>query len=193
MRIRDLFEGWAPHYEKTFSLPVLRAFEREEISRVLEVTRVRGKRVLDIGCGYGKYSGIWEREGARLVVGLDFSPGMIRRARERHPGSHYLVGDAFSPPFRDQCFDLVTCIGVANYYRDVGPLLGEMARLSRGEVILTFPHRSLLGRVYSLLSRVPIYLKDRAEAEALLRPYLEKGDFQVCARGLTLIASGRVR
>src|SRR5215470_3431964 len=43
---------------------------------------LRGKRVLDIGCGDGGNSALFAKLGAR-VVGVDISPGAIEVARER--------------------------------------------------------------------------------------------------------------
>jgi SAM-dependent methyltransferase len=43
---------------------------------------VAGRDVLELGCGTGKNTG-WLAEHARTVVGLDFSAGMLARARER--------------------------------------------------------------------------------------------------------------
>lgn len=56
---------------------------------------VRGKRVLDLGCGNGYLSVILAKKGAR-VVGMDVSSRMIALAKEHAPaglGISYLVGD----------------------------------------------------------------------------------------------------
>ncbi|MDQ3855756.1 MAG: class I SAM-dependent methyltransferase, partial [Chloroflexota bacterium] len=58
---------------------------------------VRGRAVLDLGCGNGVSSRVLAREGAR-VTGVDVSPSLIARARERESlsplGIAYQVGDA---------------------------------------------------------------------------------------------------
>jgi cyclopropane fatty-acyl-phospholipid synthase-like methyltransferase len=53
---------------------------------------VSGKRILDLGCGYGKYSIIFVEDGASDVVGIDISEEQIRLARDRnpHPNIRYI-------------------------------------------------------------------------------------------------------
>lgn len=189
MGIRGYFEAWSGSYERTFSLPFLRWLERSERETASALLEVGGKRVLDLGCGYGKYSGLWKARNAVLAVGIDFSPGMVARARARHPDCRFLVGDASRTPFKDGAFDAVTCMGVANYYRDPGPLLGEMRRVGR-EFLLTFPQRSLLGRLYSLISKVDIHLTEKREAEEICGPFFRVLGTEACAWGLTLVVKG---
>lgn len=55
---------------------------------------VAGRRVLDIGCGEGRFCRVLAGLGAE-VTGLDLTPGLIDRARsEGSDGETYLVGDA---------------------------------------------------------------------------------------------------
>jgi len=54
---------------------------------------VRGKRILDAGCGNGKMSRLLEKAGAS-VVGVDVVPEQIDRARRASPETiRYEVGD----------------------------------------------------------------------------------------------------
>ncbi|MDI6655392.1 MAG: hypothetical protein QME59_05840, partial [Candidatus Hydrothermarchaeota archaeon] len=69
MRIKTFFDGKAKYYEKTFSLPLIKRLEQAEVRRILSLTKVADKSVLDIGCGYGKFSKLWSERGAKLVVG----------------------------------------------------------------------------------------------------------------------------
>ncbi len=65
-----------------------------------------GTRVLDVATGPGYVAGEAARRGAR-VVGIDFSPAMIERARQRVPEATFRVGDAEALPFEDAAFDAV--------------------------------------------------------------------------------------
>lgn len=60
-------------------------------------------RVLDVGCGYGRYL---QRCGPGSV-GLDPAAGMLRRAQREVSGARLVRGDAGSLPFRRDSFDLV--------------------------------------------------------------------------------------
>jgi ubiquinone/menaquinone biosynthesis C-methylase UbiE len=69
---------------------------------------VRGRRVLDVGCGTGRLaSALDERAGSR-VWGVDPSPEMLAEARATAPRSvGFKRGSAESLPFRDEWFDRV--------------------------------------------------------------------------------------
>src|SRR5688572_21167551 len=65
-------------------------------------------RILDLGCGAGRTTfGLYD-EGYRNLLGVDFSPGMIRQARmhseRRRQRIRFRVGDACRLPFRARSF-----------------------------------------------------------------------------------------
>ena len=72
---------------------------------------VRGKRVLDLGCGDGRLA-LGAAPHARQVVGVDPDPELIRSAsrRARDAGlrnTRFEVGAGQSLPFADGAFDVV--------------------------------------------------------------------------------------
>lgn len=77
-----------------------------------------GKQVLDVGCGEGTFTRIIKRQGARQVVGIDQSEGMIKLAEEiedREPlGIEYRVQDMVTMPVLG-VFDVVTAVHVLHY------------------------------------------------------------------------------
>lgn len=194
MQIRTFFEGRAKYYEKIFSIPPIKKLEQAEVRKILGMVEVRGMSVLDAGCGYGKFSSLWKERGAKLVAGMDFSKNMLEQARHsfQRNENFLLMGDAFKIPFRDNSFDLVTCIGVANYYRSVEALLKEISRVSRSEVIITFPKNSVMGKIYARVSKIPIYLREEGEIEDICSPYFEPS-IKECASGLTFVVSGSLK
>lgn len=91
-------------------------FERRAQATGLELLRVQpGERVLDLGCGSGRALVALARAvgSAGRVVGIDLSPGMIRRAtaRLRRAGLaervELVVADASAIPFAGTSFDAV--------------------------------------------------------------------------------------
>lgn len=67
--------------------------------------------VLDVGCGTGVIALLLAELGHN-VTGMDFSEGMLGRAREKSSDLNLPVefrfGDAENPPFEDETFDAIT-------------------------------------------------------------------------------------
>jgi ubiquinone/menaquinone biosynthesis C-methylase UbiE len=104
----------------------------------LEIDIVRrygaGRDVLECGCGTGL---LLERiqTFARSAKGLDLSPRMLDRARER--GLEVAEGSVTAMPFADASFDVTCSFKVLAHVPDLGGALREMARVTRpGGVIL---------------------------------------------------------
>ncbi len=87
---------------------------------------VRGSRVLDLGCGKGRFAAHLVAAGA-CVVGLDLSPAMLERAE----GVDRVLGSARRLPFAGSTFDAVIAIEVLEHVGDVGPVLLEARRVLR--------------------------------------------------------------
>src|SRR4029077_20678797 len=68
------------------------------------------------------------KAGAGEVVGLDFSPRMLERARAKHRAVTWLEGDVLGLPFPDADFDAAT---VGFGVRNVADLPGALAELRR--------------------------------------------------------------
>lgn len=81
-------------------------------------------RILDLGCGKGRFSRRLERAGAR-VVGLDISPAMLAEAG----GLRRVLGSARRLPFADATFDAVVAVETFEHLGDVGPTIGEARRV----------------------------------------------------------------
>jgi SAM-dependent methyltransferase len=81
---------------------------------------IRGKRVLDFGCGSGGNSLLLVRRGAR-VVGVDISEALIGVAKARlrvncsAGGAAFVVGSAHDLPIRSGCVDIVLGIAVLHH------------------------------------------------------------------------------
>lgn len=103
---------------------------------------VRGKTVLDAGCGTGYLSGKLRERGA-LATGVDHSPEMIAIARENHPGIDFRVDScAGLATLEDARFDLI----VSNYVlMDAHDLQASVTAFHRvlqpgGQAVLIFSH-----------------------------------------------------
>jgi demethylmenaquinone methyltransferase/2-methoxy-6-polyprenyl-1,4-benzoquinol methylase len=89
-----------------------------------------GDRVLDACCGTGDLALAAQAEGA-TVTGLDFSEGMLERARGKSREIEWVEGDLLALPFPDGGFDAATVgFGVRNA-EDLGTALRELRRVLR--------------------------------------------------------------
>ncbi|WP_431684188.1 class I SAM-dependent methyltransferase [Kitasatospora sp. KL5] len=93
---------------------------------------VRGKSILDVGCGYGTYTRMFRRDGAARVVGVDISSGMIAQARARTAESEdieYLVHAAAEMPVLGR-FDIISAAFLLPYAKDPDELRGMCERMA---------------------------------------------------------------
>lgn len=112
---------------------------------------VRGKDLLDLGCGTGRHAVRLAQEGAH-VTALDFSDGMLAVVR-RKPGADQLklVQHDLRQwlPFNDGVFDRLICCLVLDHITNLEPLFREMRRVLRGNgmaiVTVMHPAMSLRG------------------------------------------------
>jgi SAM-dependent methyltransferase len=138
-----------------------------------------GKRVLDIGCGTGRFSVECAKRGAARVVGIDFAPAMIefsrRVAREMGVADRCeFVTDEFITHRFDERFDVVLAMGLFDYVERAEPLFAKLAELAPRKFIASFPKFTLLWGLqrhvrYHWIRRCPIYYYTRPQIERLCR------------------------
>jgi SAM-dependent methyltransferase len=117
---------------------------------------VRGcKRILDAGCGNGRYTKYLLRHADpdALVAAFDLSQRMLKRARRR-VGSrrvHHVAADLTRLPYADGCFDAIVCGWVLEHLPDPRPGLLELARVLRpgGKLLLMVTEDTLTGAMCS--------------------------------------------
>jgi len=73
-----------------------------------------GDRILDVGCGNGRFYPLFKDRGAEYA-GVDNSENLIAIARKNFPGVGFTVADALSLPFGENEFDLVLSLAVLHH------------------------------------------------------------------------------
>ena len=94
--------------------PVAQPFA-DLVSRLLVEMNVR--MVLDIGCGDGRASSLWEL-GEAFYYGCDCSPAIIAKAKTLYPERLFFVKDSIEGPFPRGLFDLVVVKEVTQHLSD---------------------------------------------------------------------------
>jgi SAM-dependent methyltransferase len=115
----------------------------------------RKKEVLDLGCGYGRYT-IPIKECCSSVFGLDISQRWLNYLRRENNVLDVVRADAHNIPFRDESFDVVVSIGLFEYVKR-SVVLREISRVLKadGYCIISVPNRRSAIRMTSrLISRI---------------------------------------
>jgi predicted TPR repeat methyltransferase len=99
-------------------------------------------RVLELGCGDGEIGAVLAEAGTlQKLVGIDFSPKMLERCRERGIYETLIEADLEEglPDVGEHDFDLVIGCGVLEFVEDPSRLLRDLLPVSRtAELWLTF-------------------------------------------------------
>jgi ubiquinone/menaquinone biosynthesis C-methylase UbiE len=144
---RDHFDRWALGYDRSklnelIFFPTVRVC-LEEITRWQQLYGKRPFRMLDVGCGTGTLLTFVARQSqAELLIGLDYSPVMIRHLCEKiadsplEPRVQALVGDAERLPFADESFDVVTCCNSFHHYPHQAAAIADFRRVLRPDGLL---------------------------------------------------------
>jgi SAM-dependent methyltransferase len=125
--VRSGYGEWVTTYEQT----VEDAMDIELLAALSEPRWSEIRHAADLGCGTGR-TGAWLREhGVASIDGVDLTPEMLERARER--GAHHSlveadVADTGLPP---EDYDLVIASLVDEHLADLRPLYAEAFRLAR--------------------------------------------------------------
>jgi arsenite methyltransferase len=105
---------------------------------IIELCRIdRNAYVLDVGCGAGVTPCLLAKQVGCRVVGIDISPGMIERSRERAIREgvadqvEFRVADAQELPFEEDLFDAVITESVTAFPEDKQKAVAEYARVTK--------------------------------------------------------------
>lgn len=101
---------------------------------------LRGKRVADLGCGFGWASRWMRKNGAASVTGYDLSENMISRARAETSDEQidYRIADLDALELPSASFDLIYSALTFHYVEDFHRLAGMMYRALTGKGALVF-------------------------------------------------------
>lgn len=113
-----------------------------EIPNMLKtVKNIKGKRLLDIGCGAGVHIKAYSKKGAKCS-GIDISETMIEMAKKNNPKVEFKVGTVTKLPYKSNSFDVVTCSLILDYIADLNLAYKEINRILKKGGILYYSYNS---------------------------------------------------
>jgi len=115
------------YFDSVKSTPLSREGEKIEEETIIDLIKIKpGMKILDLGCGEGRWAKTLENKNIKYV-GVDFSKGLIAKAKNRN-----IMGDVIFivKPVQDfiseEKFDLIFLFGLIPYMND-----GEIRQLSK--------------------------------------------------------------
>ena len=91
-------------------------------------------RILDVGCGTGKFSYEFKKLGLEIFC-LDISREMLDFAKSKRRCIYYILADAEHLPFKDNAFDKALVITVLEFVNSPEKVVREMFRVSNAIII----------------------------------------------------------
>ena len=179
---RDRWKGRGAHYHR-FIESLCRRFVPP------------GARVLELGCGTGDLLAAVAPDPAGSL-GVDLSPAMIERARARHAGLRFRVGDAEALELPGEAFDYILASDLVGHLQDIYATLRRLRAVchARTRLVVTY-HNFLWEGALQLAERLGWKMPQPYQnwlGMQDLENLLFLGDFRVAERGRELLVPARV-
>ena len=134
---------------------------------------IKGKLVLDVGCGSGRFIEVVVKHGAK-VIGIDMSFSVDRAyANVGHlPNVAVVQADLMTPPFRDGSFDAVFSLGVLHHTPNPERAFQAISRLVKANgrmAVWVYARDGVRQRLYNTVAACYRMFTTKIPHEALYR------------------------
>jgi len=111
---------------------------------------------LDVGCGGGYLLRELDRLAPgvfRGLYGLEISDVALQEARRQARRARLVLAQGEKLPYRDECFDIVACLGNLEHFIDPHAGARELARVARrdGRIWLLLPNSFYSGDIWRVI------------------------------------------
>lgn len=132
------YDLWAATYNRDPN-PLL-ALEERVLKPLLP--DLRGKQILDVACGTGRWLERLLGAGARSGAGADFSSAMLRAGSKAGLRGRLTRADCLALPFQSGVADLLVCSFALGHIDDLASVAREFARVTKpvADVFITDLH-----------------------------------------------------
>jgi len=140
----EFWEGQGREYE-----------DRAERIALRKLLLFHGRRLIEIGAGYGRLADLYQ--GYDEVLLLDYALSQLQQARGRlgNDRFHYIAADLYHIPLVDCCLDTAVMVRVMHHVQDPPAALSEIARTltPQGIFILEYANKRNLKAILRYLFR----------------------------------------
>jgi ubiquinone/menaquinone biosynthesis C-methylase UbiE len=143
MTTREGYARWAPFYDEPGNQ--LLDLEQPIVREILDSLPVG--IALDAACGTGRHTAYLASLGHK-VIGVDTSPEMLARARQKVPEGEFYEVDLYDVPLADDSVDVVVCAIALAHVPDLDRALTEFVRVlqANGHLVIS-DSRGLIGDI----------------------------------------------
>ena len=123
--------------------------ERFAQSFNFDPSQLKGRLVLDAGCGMGRFAEIALANGA-TVVGADLSLAIEAAYRNlgHHPNAHFVQADLWRLPFAPETFDVIYSLGVLHHTPDARKSFDTLVKYLKPGGVISITLYSGYNRFY---------------------------------------------
>lgn len=113
------------------------------------VGNVKGKKLLDVGCGTGRYSILFAKKNA-VVDCVDISKKMLDIAKQKAMKNkldiRFKQGNLLDLPYKNNKFDIVISSLVLDHVKDIDKAIKELVRVCKhkGHIIISVMHPDII-------------------------------------------------
>jgi ubiquinone/menaquinone biosynthesis C-methylase UbiE len=122
------YAAYAPNYDRKWG-----RYSAATLHRALEAIPAEGhSSLVDVACGTGLLAHMLRQHRPTLsITGVDISPDMLAKARQRIPNITWCIGRAEQLPVESGQFDVLTCTNAFHLVQDAAAALTEFRRVVR--------------------------------------------------------------
>ncbi len=155
------YKKWAKDYDTHPNPHIL--VEHQDFVKLTDPQK--NEKILDAGCGTGKYTEEFYRAGSD-VIGIDFCPEMLEIAKRKNPQIEFLkhnINRGF--PFKASRFDKITCGQTLKHIRSLNPVLAEFYRILKpgGKLIFSVTHPEINFEGFEMKYRPNFFLAEESK------------------------------
>ena len=136
---------------------------------------IKGKTVIDIGCGPGHYGITLAKKGAKFIYGIDFARGMVDIAEQNAKHSDvkdncsFVFGDFVNYETKDK-YDYSIVVGFMDYMKEPKKVIEKVLYITKSKAFFSFPVNGgilALQRKFRYRKRCDLFMYNMDQLETL--------------------------
>ncbi|HPP86327.1 MAG TPA: methyltransferase domain-containing protein [bacterium] len=143
MQDEETVDGWGQQWQ-ILSPEINEYFYKNAYTRFEEYSLTseffQNKKVLDVGCGSGRWSKIAAERNPKLIFALDLSAAIFtaKKNLSDYKFIHFFLGDMAKTPFQTEYFDFINAVEVLQHTDEPLKTLKHLVSLLKKGGYLTF-------------------------------------------------------